>query len=170
MQSLKDVIQLNAVRWMAFQDHVPGAVIYIIAALGLLSVMVVGDTFGLSGHRQPFSISTGRARSHPREPAAPAVAPPLLPPLRTNASGLQQNVAATAATPRWIDPDSARTRRNHPIGHPSGTGRLATDNTPGPRPFHDGAPGRSPHEGWRKVVSRPTTIVRTPTNTPRTTD
>jgi hypothetical protein len=56
LQSLKEVIQLDAARWMAFQDHVPGAIIYAIAVVGLLSVMVVGYTFGLSGLRQPFSI------------------------------------------------------------------------------------------------------------------
>jgi hypothetical protein len=50
------VIQLDAARWTAFQDHVPSAVIYVIAVVGLLSVMVVGYTFGLAGLRQPFSI------------------------------------------------------------------------------------------------------------------
>jgi hypothetical protein len=56
LQSLKEVIQLDAARWMAFQDHVPAAVIYVIALVGLLAVMVVGYTFGLTGVRQPFSI------------------------------------------------------------------------------------------------------------------
>jgi hypothetical protein len=56
LESLKEVIQVDAARWAAFQDHVPGAVIYVIAVVGLLSVMVVGYTFGLSGLRQPFSI------------------------------------------------------------------------------------------------------------------
>jgi hypothetical protein len=41
---------------MAFQDDVPAAVIYVIAVVGLLAVMVVGYTFGLTGVRQPFSI------------------------------------------------------------------------------------------------------------------
>jgi hypothetical protein len=35
---------------------VPAAVICLIALIGLLAVMVVGYTFGLSGVRQPFSI------------------------------------------------------------------------------------------------------------------
>jgi hypothetical protein len=58
LQSLKEVIQLDAARWMAFQDHVPPMVIYAIAVVGLLAVMIVGYTFGLSGLRQPFSICT----------------------------------------------------------------------------------------------------------------
>jgi hypothetical protein len=56
LQSLKEVIQLDAARWSAFQDRVPAAVICVIAVVGLLAVMVVGYTFGLSGVRQPFSI------------------------------------------------------------------------------------------------------------------
>jgi hypothetical protein len=56
LQSLKEVIDLDAARWMAFQDHVPGTVIYVIAMVGLLATMVVGYTFGLGGIRQPFSI------------------------------------------------------------------------------------------------------------------
>ena len=56
MQSLKEVIQLDAARFMAFHDQVPAAVICAIAVVGLLAVMVVGYTFGLSGLRQPFSI------------------------------------------------------------------------------------------------------------------
>jgi cellobiose-specific phosphotransferase system component IIC len=56
LQSLKEVIQLDAARWAVFQDHVPGAVIHVIAVVGLLATMVVGYTFGLSGLRQPFSI------------------------------------------------------------------------------------------------------------------
>src|SRR5215831_10264311 len=56
LQSLKEVIQLDAARWMAFQDQVPATVICVIAVVGLLAVMLVGYTFGLSGLRQPFSI------------------------------------------------------------------------------------------------------------------
>ena len=56
LQSLKEVIELDAARWMAFQDHVPAMVIFAIAIVGLLAVMTVGYTFGLSGLRQPFSI------------------------------------------------------------------------------------------------------------------
>lgn len=56
LQSLKEMIQLDAARWVAFQDHLPAAVVYVIAIVGLLAVMVVGYTFGLSGVRQLFSI------------------------------------------------------------------------------------------------------------------
>jgi hypothetical protein len=56
LQSLKEVIDLDAARWMAFQDQVPAMVIYAIAIVGLLAVLTVGYTFGLSGLRQPFSV------------------------------------------------------------------------------------------------------------------
>jgi hypothetical protein len=56
LQSLKEVTQLDAARWVAFQDQVPAMVIYAIAIVGLLAVMTVGYTFGLSGIRQPFSM------------------------------------------------------------------------------------------------------------------
>ncbi len=56
MQSLNEVIDLDAARWMAFQNHVPETVIYVIAVVGLLAAMVVGYAFGLGGPRQFFSI------------------------------------------------------------------------------------------------------------------
>ena len=56
LQSLKEVIELDGARWTAFQDKVPTGVIYVIAVVGLLAVMMVGYTFGLSGVRQPFSV------------------------------------------------------------------------------------------------------------------
>lgn len=56
LHSLNELIQLDAARWTAFTDNVPVAVIYSIAVVGLLAVMVVGYTFGLSGLRQRFSI------------------------------------------------------------------------------------------------------------------
>ena len=56
LQSLNEVIDLDAARWMAFQNHVPETVIYVIAVVGLLAAMVVGYTFGLGGLRQLFSI------------------------------------------------------------------------------------------------------------------
>jgi hypothetical protein len=58
LQSLNEVIDLDAARWMAFQDHVPETVIYVIAAVALLAAMVVGYTFGLGGLRQLFWICT----------------------------------------------------------------------------------------------------------------
>jgi hypothetical protein len=56
LQSLNQVIDLDAARWMASQNHVPETVIYVIAIVGLLAAVVVGYTFGLGGLRQPFSI------------------------------------------------------------------------------------------------------------------
>jgi hypothetical protein len=56
LQSLNEVINVDAARWMAFQNHVPEAVICVIALVGLLAALVVGYTFGLGGLRQPFSI------------------------------------------------------------------------------------------------------------------
>ena len=56
LQSLNEVIDLDAARWMAFQDHVPETVLYVIAVVGLLAAMVVGYTFGLGGVRNLFSI------------------------------------------------------------------------------------------------------------------
>src|SRR3974377_781651 len=56
LQSLKEVIQLDAARWTAFQDHVPPMVIYTITCAGLLALMIAVYPFGLSGLRQPFSI------------------------------------------------------------------------------------------------------------------
>jgi hypothetical protein len=38
-------MSLDAARWMAFQNHVPGTVIYVIAVVGLLAAIVVGYTF-----------------------------------------------------------------------------------------------------------------------------
>jgi hypothetical protein len=56
LQSLNEVIDLDAARWMAFQNHVPETVIWVIAVVSLLAAMVVGFTFGLAGPRQPFAI------------------------------------------------------------------------------------------------------------------
>jgi hypothetical protein len=56
LQSLNEVIDLDAARWMAFQNHVPETVIYVIAVVGLLAAMIVGYSFGSSGLRQPFSL------------------------------------------------------------------------------------------------------------------
>jgi prepilin signal peptidase PulO-like enzyme (type II secretory pathway) len=52
------VIDLDAARWMAFQDHVPETVIYVIAVVALLAAMVVGYTFGLGRLRQLVWICT----------------------------------------------------------------------------------------------------------------
>ena len=41
---------------MAFQNHVPETVIYVNAAVGLLSTMLVGYSFGVNGRRNIFSM------------------------------------------------------------------------------------------------------------------
>ena len=55
-QSLNEVIDLDGARWMAFQNHVPETVIYVITVVSLLAAVVVGYAFGLGGVRQRFSI------------------------------------------------------------------------------------------------------------------
>ena len=56
MQSLNQAIDMGEARWMAFQNHVPESVIYVNAAVGLLSAMLVGYSFGLNGRRNIFSM------------------------------------------------------------------------------------------------------------------
>lgn len=56
VESLNEAIDLEAARWMALQNHVPPSVIYVNAAVGLLSVLLVGYTFGVNGHRNPLSM------------------------------------------------------------------------------------------------------------------
>lgn len=56
LQSLNRAIDLAEARWMAFQNHVPESVIYVNAAVGLLSAMLVGYSFGVNGRRNIFSM------------------------------------------------------------------------------------------------------------------
>jgi hypothetical protein len=56
LQSLNEVIDVDGARWMAFWNHVPETVIYVIAIVGLLAAMVVGYASGLGRLRQLFSI------------------------------------------------------------------------------------------------------------------
>jgi hypothetical protein len=56
LQSLNQAIDLAETRWMAFQNHVPESVIYVNAAVGLLSAMLVGYSFGVNGRRNVFSM------------------------------------------------------------------------------------------------------------------
>ena len=56
LQSLNQAIDLGEARWMAFQNHVPESVIYVNAAVGLLSAMLVGYSFGVNGRRNIFSM------------------------------------------------------------------------------------------------------------------
>ena len=55
LQSLNQVIDLEAARWMAFLNHVPAPVIYVNGIVALLGVIIVGYAFGVSGRRQVFS-------------------------------------------------------------------------------------------------------------------
>jgi hypothetical protein len=56
LQSLNQAIDLAEARWMAFQNHVPESVIYVNAAVGLLSATLVGYSFGVNGRRNIFSM------------------------------------------------------------------------------------------------------------------
>lgn len=56
IQSLNQVIDLEAARWKGFNDHVPDSVIYVNAIVGLLAAMLVGYTYGLSGRRHVLSM------------------------------------------------------------------------------------------------------------------
>jgi hypothetical protein len=47
IQSLNDVIDLDAARWRAFNDHVPSAVIYLNGIVSLLTMGLVGYAFGV---------------------------------------------------------------------------------------------------------------------------
>jgi hypothetical protein len=55
LQSLNQVIDLDAARWMAFENHVPDSVIYVIAVLGVLAALSVGYSFGLAGSKNIFT-------------------------------------------------------------------------------------------------------------------
>ncbi len=55
VQSLNQAIDLEAARWMAFQNHVPESVIYINGLVGMLATMLVGYSFGVNGRRNTFS-------------------------------------------------------------------------------------------------------------------
>lgn len=56
LQSLNQAFDVEEARWMAFQNHVPESVIYVNAAVGLLSAMLVGYSFGVNGRRNIFSM------------------------------------------------------------------------------------------------------------------
>ncbi len=56
LQSLNQVIDMEAAHWMTFHNHVPDTVIYVNALVSLLAVLLVGYTFGLQGRRQLFSM------------------------------------------------------------------------------------------------------------------
>jgi prepilin signal peptidase PulO-like enzyme (type II secretory pathway) len=56
VQSLNEAIDLAAARWMALKNHVPASVIYVNAVVSLLSVFLVGYTFGVNGRRNILSM------------------------------------------------------------------------------------------------------------------
>ena len=56
LQSMNEAFDLEAARWMAFQNPVPESVIYVNAVMGLLAAMLVGYTFGVNGRRNFFSM------------------------------------------------------------------------------------------------------------------
>ena len=56
VHSLNEAIDLERARWMALQNHVPESVIYVNAVVGLLSIFLVGYTFGVNGRRNILSI------------------------------------------------------------------------------------------------------------------
>jgi len=56
LQSLNQVIDLEAARWMAFHNHVPSAVIYLNAIVALLTMTLVGYAFGIDGVHHVFSM------------------------------------------------------------------------------------------------------------------
>lgn len=57
LQSLNEVIDLEAARWMAFQNHVPLPVIYVNCVVAFLETLLVGYGFGREGRRQVFSTT-----------------------------------------------------------------------------------------------------------------
>jgi len=57
LQSLNQVIDLDAARWMAFNNHVPETVVYVNAFVALLATTLVGYSIGLVGRRNLFSVA-----------------------------------------------------------------------------------------------------------------
>ena len=56
LQSLNRVIDVEAARWMAFNNHVPAEVLYLNAIVSLSTVTLVGYAFGMEGIRHIFSL------------------------------------------------------------------------------------------------------------------
>ena len=54
VQSLNQVIDLEAARWMAFQNRVPPTVIYVNGIVAVLAAIIVGYAFGFGGRRSLF--------------------------------------------------------------------------------------------------------------------
>ncbi len=56
LQSLNQVIDLEAARWTAFVHHVPETVIYVDGVVALLAAILVGYGYGLGRQRHLFSM------------------------------------------------------------------------------------------------------------------
>jgi hypothetical protein len=56
LQSLNQVIDLEAARWTGFNNHVPPTVIHMNALVALVAALLVGYTIGLAGQRNIFSV------------------------------------------------------------------------------------------------------------------
>ena len=55
MQSLNAVMDIENSRWILFVAHVPEGVLYVNALMGLVSALLVGYDFGITGHRHALS-------------------------------------------------------------------------------------------------------------------
>ena len=55
MQSLNEVMDLENSRWILFVAHVPLGVLYVNALMGLVSALLIGYDFGITGHRHALS-------------------------------------------------------------------------------------------------------------------
>jgi len=57
LQSLNEVIDLDADRWTAFRDHVPWTVVHMDALAALLAAVLVGYALGLARQRNLISVA-----------------------------------------------------------------------------------------------------------------
>lgn len=55
MESLNNVFGVENSRWISFVAHVPEGVLYVNALMGLVSALLVGYDFGITGHRHLLS-------------------------------------------------------------------------------------------------------------------
>lgn len=55
LESLNSVFDLENSRWVGFVAHLPDGVIYVNTLMGVVAVLMVGYSFGLTGHRHLFS-------------------------------------------------------------------------------------------------------------------
>lgn len=55
MELLNNAFDLENSRWVAFVARLPAGVLYVVAFIGLVTVLMVGYDFGITGHRHPLS-------------------------------------------------------------------------------------------------------------------